>query len=221
MLGWRTMRMICSSRFCHASLVNGHVHRVGRGSWAAHLEALVLEDALDGGVLAAGRELGLENDSERTIANNLALRVGQVLVLAGQAVLDLLPDDLWGDVSVDADNIRSWPGIASLPPMRRLEKADGRFCDIAWGAQPAAGVRMGELLSREGRTSGEETAGGSRRLGDEVRRGQRVLSWAGRKRCGVAGGERRCGVGAAARAAEEEGGWWWACCPSIGDAGCG
>lgn len=51
----------------------------------AHLEAFVLEHALDGGVLAAGRQLGLENDAEGAIAYDLALCVRQVLMsrLAG------------------------------------------------------------------------------------------------------------------------------------------
>jgi hypothetical protein len=52
-----------------------------------------LQHALDGSILSTGRELGLEHDTERAVADDLALRVCQVLVLAGFAVLDLLADD--------------------------------------------------------------------------------------------------------------------------------
>jgi len=58
-----------------------------------HLEALVLENALDGSVFAAGRQLRLEDDAERTVSHNLALCVREVLVVAGHAVLHLLADD--------------------------------------------------------------------------------------------------------------------------------
>jgi hypothetical protein len=62
---------------------------------AAYLEALVLQHALDGRILAAGRQLGLEDDAKGAVADNLALRVGKVLVLASLAVLDLFADDFW------------------------------------------------------------------------------------------------------------------------------
>ena len=61
----------------------------------AHLEALVLEDSLDSGILAAGGHLGLKHHAEGTIANDLALGVGDLLVLASQAILDLFTDDLY------------------------------------------------------------------------------------------------------------------------------
>ena len=60
-----------------------------------YLETLVLEDALDGSIFAAGRQLGLENDSERAIADDLALSVLDIAGLAGQAILDLFADDLY------------------------------------------------------------------------------------------------------------------------------
>lgn len=59
----------------------------------AHLESLVLQHPLDGGILSAWRELGLEDDAKGAVADNLALRVGEVLVLAGLTVLDLLAND--------------------------------------------------------------------------------------------------------------------------------
>lgn len=64
-----------------------------RGFIETYLEALVLQHALDGGILPRRRELGLEDDAEGAIADNLALGVLHLLGLAGQAVLDLLTDD--------------------------------------------------------------------------------------------------------------------------------
>jgi hypothetical protein len=52
-----------------------------------------LQHPLDGCIFTAWRELGLENDAKGAIANNLALCVRKVLVLAGLAVLDFLADD--------------------------------------------------------------------------------------------------------------------------------
>ena len=58
-----------------------------------HLEALVLEHALDGSVLSGRRQLGLEHNTETTVANDLALSVLHFLGLSSEAVLDLLTDD--------------------------------------------------------------------------------------------------------------------------------
>lgn len=58
-----------------------------------HFETLVLEHSLDGCVLAAWRQLGVEDNTEGTIADNLALCVSQFSGLSSQAVLDLLADD--------------------------------------------------------------------------------------------------------------------------------
>jgi len=55
-----------------------------------------LQDSLDGRIFTTRRELGLEDDTKRAIANNLALRVGKVLVFARQAVLDFFADYFWG-----------------------------------------------------------------------------------------------------------------------------
>jgi hypothetical protein len=94
------MRMICSSRFClwsakakaYAGLFHG----------ATHLEALVLQHSLDGRVFTAGRQFGLEDDAEGAIADDLALCIGQVFVLARQAVLHFLADDFCEGVSMRA-----------------------------------------------------------------------------------------------------------------------
>lgn len=64
-----------------------------------YLETLVLEHSLDRRVFTAWRQLGVEDDSERPIANNLALRVGKLSGLTSQAILDLLADYFWKDVS--------------------------------------------------------------------------------------------------------------------------
>lgn len=59
-----------------------------------HLESLVLKNTLDGGILSSRRKLGLEHHAERSIANNLALRVLQISGLACDAVLNFLADNL-------------------------------------------------------------------------------------------------------------------------------
>jgi hypothetical protein len=61
-----------------------------------YLEALVLQDALDGGVLTGGRELGLEDDAKRAVADDFALRILHLFGLSGQAVLHLFADDFCG-----------------------------------------------------------------------------------------------------------------------------
>lgn len=91
MLGWRTMRMIWSSRFWDELADSGS----GYVTWATHLEALVLQHTLDGRILAAGGQLGLEDDAKGAIADDFALRVREVLVVARHAVLHLLANDFW------------------------------------------------------------------------------------------------------------------------------
>jgi hypothetical protein len=107
------MRMIWSSRFCPCQRWRP------ASTWQArtHLEAFVLKHALDGGVLAAGRQLCLEDDSKGAIADDFALCIRQVLVspladalrttqraahlvFAREAVLDLLTDDFCAAVSM-------------------------------------------------------------------------------------------------------------------------
>lgn len=64
---------------------------------AAYLEPLILKDSLDGSILAAGSHLGLKHHTERSVANNLALCVGDLLGFARQAILNLFADDLYID----------------------------------------------------------------------------------------------------------------------------
>ena len=93
--------MICNSRFCNKSVQQfSGLLRVNPPELIAlfsYLESLVLQDSLDGGVLPTGGHLGLEDHTERAIAYNLALGVGNFLGLAGQAVVDLFVDNLCGE----------------------------------------------------------------------------------------------------------------------------
>lgn len=74
-----------------------------------YLEALVLQHALDGGVFARRRQLGLEDNTKGAIADNLALGVLHLLGLAGQAVLDLLADDFCiGGLAMGATRATEW-----------------------------------------------------------------------------------------------------------------
>ena len=67
---------------------------------SAYLEALVLEYALDGSVLARGRQLGLKHDAKGSIAHNLALGILHISSLTGDAILNLLADDFCTKVMV-------------------------------------------------------------------------------------------------------------------------
>ena len=96
-----------------------------------HLEALVLQDTLDGRIFTTGRQLRLEDYAERAVADNLALRVCEVFVVAGQAVLDLFADNFYGIVSMTS--ITRWIQGGDSPPILSDEKADGRFWLIVWG----------------------------------------------------------------------------------------
>lgn len=66
----------------------------------SHLETFVLEDSLDRSVLTAGRQFGLKDHTERSIADNLALGVGKVSSLPSHTILYLFADDFCSDVSV-------------------------------------------------------------------------------------------------------------------------
>lgn len=58
-----------------------------------YLEALVLENALDCSVLAAGRQFGLKDDTEGAIADDLALGVLHLFRLASESILNLFAND--------------------------------------------------------------------------------------------------------------------------------
>lgn len=85
----------------------------------ADLEALILQDPLDGSVFTARRQLGLEDDSERAVADDLALGVLHFLCFSGQAILDLLAYDLWKMLLVGVDGRgRSNGGLTSHTKIR-------------------------------------------------------------------------------------------------------
>jgi hypothetical protein len=66
----------------------------------AHLESFVLQDALDGSILARGGELGLKDDAEGSVSYNLALCVLHISSLTRNAILDLFANNLYsGEVS--------------------------------------------------------------------------------------------------------------------------
>lgn len=83
--------MIWSSLFCAESVEKSEEWRSG----AVDLEALVLEHTLDGSIFTTGRELGLEDDTEGTVADNFALGVLHLFCLSSQAILDLFANYLW------------------------------------------------------------------------------------------------------------------------------
>lgn len=85
------MRMICNSRFClvlASSLTPRTPKRI-------YLESLVLQDSLDCGIFTTWRQLGLEDDTERAISNNLALSVGNIPGLTSRTVLNFFSNDLY------------------------------------------------------------------------------------------------------------------------------
>lgn len=87
------LAVLCWSQYAVRVCCSALPRAAGR-DWT-HLEALVLQHPLDGCVLAAGRQLRLEDDAERAVADNLALCVRQVLVVARLAVLHFLANDFW------------------------------------------------------------------------------------------------------------------------------
>lgn len=72
------------SQYCRCAV---HRHII-----SAHLETFVLKNALDGGILIGGGQLGLEDDAERAIPDDLALGVLYLPCLAGNAILHLFLD---------------------------------------------------------------------------------------------------------------------------------
>lgn len=154
---------------------------------ASHLETLVLEDSLDGSVLAAGGHLGLKHHTERSIAHDLALGVRDLLGFARQAILDLFADDLCAageqDKLVGNTAIDGRKGF--LPPMRKLGKSPGRLCDmVGWGESVCEGVfyrgRREAVLRRSVVGESVEHSLGGEGRGSKRRRGGGVcgLVWA-------------------------------------------
>jgi hypothetical protein len=73
----------------------------------------------------------MEDDAKRTVSDNFALRVGQVSGFSGEAILDLFANYFCGAVSGTGQMLDA--GIdGRSPPILKLEKAVGLFCDIAW-----------------------------------------------------------------------------------------
>lgn len=70
MLGWRTIRMICNSRFCRM-FSNNRTRKVD----GAHLEPLILENPFDGGILTTGHHPCLEDHAKGPIPDDFALCV--------------------------------------------------------------------------------------------------------------------------------------------------
>lgn len=66
----------------------------GRATGAGDLETLVLEHALDGSIFTAGRQLGLEDDTEGAVTDDLALGVLHLFCLSSQAILNLFANYL-------------------------------------------------------------------------------------------------------------------------------
>lgn len=109
----------------------------------AHLESLVLQHTLDRCILAAWRELRVEDDSKGAVSYDFALSVRQVSGFASETILDLFADYFCFE-EVSGRHATAHPARqSSLPPILKLEKAVGRFCDITLRVQgvgdPAAG----------------------------------------------------------------------------------
>ena len=128
----------------------------------ASLKPLILQHPLDGSILATGGQLGLEDDAKRPIANNLALSVCELSSLSGQAVLNLFANDFCRINVSKSFRLKEFQGIS--PPILRLEKAAGRFCDISRSKTT--------MLSRVRRARDEENSKESSRGPREVRVGQ-------------------------------------------------
>lgn len=60
----------------------------------AYLESLVLQHTLDGGVLAVGRNLGLEDHAEGAVPYNLTLGILHLAGLSRNTILDLFAYNL-------------------------------------------------------------------------------------------------------------------------------
>ena len=142
------------------------------------LEALVLENPLDGRIFTRGRELGLEDDAETAIAYYLALGVLHLFRLAREAILHLLADYLCSRGQFNG----SAAVRVSRESGRHTTHSETRKCRgpavCSHSSVVDARRRWGVLLSRVGRASIEELVRGARVCGLEVRgRGCRVVFW--------------------------------------------
>lgn len=59
-----------------------------------HLKSFVLKNTFDGGVFAIGSKLGMKDHSEGPVAYDFALSILHFLCLPGNAILNLLSNDL-------------------------------------------------------------------------------------------------------------------------------
>lgn len=137
----------------------------------------------------------MEDNSEGAVADDLALCVGQISRLPSEAVLDPFADDFckarW---SVSAElNERERKGKIEddcseeigehIPPILRLLKAVGRFCDITRRRRRRGGGRQNRtLLSRVWRALVEHLMSGAWLECKGERRQRQVVQV--RRRCG-------------------------------------
>ncbi len=94
-----------------------------------YFESLVLQNSLDGGIFAARRQLGLEDNTKRAIPDYLALGVLHVFGFARQSILHSLANNLCWHQSVSLMDPCTQTSNR-LPPMRRLLKTPGLFWDM-------------------------------------------------------------------------------------------
>lgn len=83
--------MICSSRFCAMDTHLDHYNhfKATRQLIATHLEPLVLQNLLDGNVIATlmfGDEFSLKDDAKRAVADDFTIRVRDVTGVARLAI---------------------------------------------------------------------------------------------------------------------------------------
>lgn len=69
------------------------------GQLATYLESFILKDTFDGSVFTTWRQLRLEDDTERSVAHDLALCVLHLPRLPGEPVLHLLTNHVYTELS--------------------------------------------------------------------------------------------------------------------------
>lgn len=180
-----------------------------QSAMVTNLETLVLKDSLDGRVFAAGRELGLKDNAEGPVADDLALGVLHLPLFASQPILHFLPDDLCNahtrprqySMSVlsrrkreGREDDKSCPRAGngsgrSSPPTRKFENTPERVEDIVEAPMRVSvsficllcswQEAVGVLLSRVRRTKSEGLVSTRREASYEVRLGRTVRSGRG------------------------------------------